>query len=72
MGKINKEVLIDLLHTNAGKEALRKTISRANIASFAREVSDDIIYAQKYYVGNPDEKLLGMITPWDFIRENTD
>lgn len=66
MGKINKEVLIDLLHTNAGKEALRKTISRANIASFAREVSDDIIYAQKYYVGNPDEKF---ITPKDFDEE---
>ena len=54
MSKIDKEVLINLLHTNAGKEAVRETISRANIASFARKVSSDIISAQKYYVGNPD------------------
>lgn len=63
MSKIDKEVLIDLLHVNAGKEALRETISRANIASFARKVSDDIISAQKYYVGNPDGKF---ITAKDF------
>lgn len=66
MSKINKEVLIDLLHTNAGKEALRETISRANIASFARKVSSDIISAQKYYVGNPDGKF---ITAKDFDEE---
>lgn len=66
MSKINKEVLIDLLHTNAGKEAVRETISRANIASFARKVSSDIISAQKYYVGNPDGKF---ITVKDFDEE---
>ena len=66
MGKINKEVLIDLLHTNAGKESLRETISRANIASFARKVSSEIISAQKYYVGNPDGKF---ITIKDFDEE---
>ena len=66
MSKINKEVLIDLLHTNAGKEAVRETISRANIASFARKVSSDIISAQKYYVGNPDGKF---ITAKDFDEE---
>ena len=66
MSKINKEVLIDLLHTNAGKEALRKSISRANIAFFARTVSADIISAQKYYVGNPDGKF---ITDKDFDEE---
>ncbi len=66
MSKINKEVLIDLLHTNAGKEALQKSISRANIAFFARTVSDDIISAQRYYVGNPDGKF---ITDKDFDEE---
>ena len=66
MSKINKEILIDLLHTNAGKEALRKSISRANITFFARTVSDDIISAQKYYVGNPDGKF---ITAKDFDEQ---
>lgn len=66
MSKISKEILVDLLHTNAGKEALRKTVSRASIESFAREVSDDIISAQKYYVGNPDGKF---ITAKEFDEE---
>lgn len=66
MSKIKKSVLIDLLHTNAGEESLRKSISRANIEGFARTLSDDIISAQRYYVGNPD----GMfITPKDFDEQ---
>lgn len=66
MSKIKKDVLIDLLHTNAGEESLRKSVSRANIESFARMLSDDIISAQRYYVGNPD----GMfITSKDFDEQ---
>lgn len=43
MSKLNKDVLINLLHTNAGEESLRKSISRANISHFARTLSDDIV-----------------------------
>lgn len=66
MSKIKKDILIDLLHTNTGKESLRKSVSRANIESFARTLSDDIISAQRYYVGNPDGKF---ITPKDFDEQ---
>lgn len=66
MSKIKKDILIDLLHTNAGEESLRKSVSRANIESFARTLSDDIISAQRYYVGNPDGKF---ITPKDFDEQ---
>lgn len=58
MSKMKKDVLINLLHTNAGEESLRKSVSHANIAAFARTLSDDIISAQRYYVGNPDGKFI--------------
>jgi hypothetical protein len=63
MSKIKKSVLINLLHTNAGEESFRKSVSRANVESFARTLSDNIVSAQRYYVGNPDGKF---ITPKDF------
>lgn len=66
MSKIKKNILIDLLHTNAGEESLRKSISRANIENFARTLSEDIISAQRYYVGNPDGKF---ITTKDFDEQ---
>lgn len=66
MSKISKDVLIDLLHTNAGENSLRKSISRTNITNFARTLSDDIISAQRYYVGNPDGKF---ITLHDFDEQ---
>ncbi len=58
MSKIKKDVLINLLHTNAGEESLRRSISRANIESFVRTLSDDIVSSQRYYVGNPDGKFI--------------
>ena len=66
MSKLEKSILINLLHTNAGEESLRKSVSRANIESFARTLSDDIISAQRYYVGNPDNNF---ITSKDFDEQ---
>ena len=58
MNKISKDDLINMLHTNASKESLRKSIRIESIRNFARTVSSDIISAQKYYVGNPDDKFI--------------
>ena len=66
MNKISKDDLINMLHTNASKESLRKSIRIESIRNFARTVSSDIISAQKYYVGNPDGKF---ITKKDFDEE---
>ena len=56
MSKIGKDVLIDLLHTNAGKEVARKSISHDTVIKFGRTVSDYMISAEKYYTGKPDGK----------------
>ena len=66
MNKISKEVLINMLHTNAGKESLKKSISIEDIRNFETTVSDNIISAQRYYVGNPDGKF---ITAKDFDED---
>lgn len=66
MSKIKKDILIDLLHTKAGEVSLRKSVCSESIESFVRTLSDDIISAQRYYVGNPDGKF---ITPKDFDKQ---
>lgn len=58
MNMMDKHILINLLHTNAGEENLRRTISNANIELFMKNISNSIISAQKYYVGNPDGKFI--------------
>jgi len=56
----------DFLHTNVREDSLRESVTRANTMGFARTLSDDIISAQRYYVGNPDGKF---ITPEDFDEQ---
>lgn len=63
MIELNEDVLIDLLHTNAGKEALEwaRIISNHNLDAVCRYpqvVVEKIISAQKYYVGTPDGKFI--------------
>jgi hypothetical protein len=58
MSKIKGKVLADLLSTHAGNKALRDSVGEKVIRTFAKKVSEDIISAQKYYVGNPDGKFI--------------
>lgn len=58
MNKLNKETLINLLHTNTGRESLKRTISLTSIENYEKTISDNIISAQRYYVGNPDGKFI--------------
>lgn len=66
MSRMSKDDLINLLHTHAGEKALRKIIKSDEIIAVARTISDDIISAQKYYMGCPDGKF---VTASDFDEE---
>lgn len=69
MNKMNKEILVDLLHTHVGECAGRKTISKVFFDFYTQEILNNIISAQAYYSGNPDGKFISPEYDYEFDEE---